>query len=210
MHPAAKPLMERIATTVRAAPLAQPIRIPGNGQPWTVEDLWLLADDENSYELVRGDLLMMTPASTIHGRYAMRLGASLSIYAEEHNLGEVYSAEAAFELQPPPQRVVRAPDVAFVSKARILPPEQEEGFWPIAPDLVIEIVSPSESQKEIREKIRDYFAAGTRLMWLVYPDEQLVEELRSPTALRQLVVDDNLEGGEVIPGFSYSLRQLFR
>jgi Uma2 family endonuclease len=76
--------------------------------------------------------------------------------------------------------------------------------------LVIEIISPSETSQMVQEKVQDYLAAGTRLIWLVYPNTQTVVEYRSLTQIRHLVRDDKLEGGEVLPGFSHPLSQLFR
>ena len=194
----------------KASPLAEPMRIPRPGRPWTVDDLLALSGDENRYELVRGDLLMMSPASPVQGRYASRLVGALDNYVFEHDLGEVYTAEPGFELVSGPEAMVRAPDVAFVSKGRIPPPDQQAGFWAIAPDLAVEIISPSETANEVQEKVRDYLVAGVRLIWLVYPDTKIVVEYRSFTQICQLMSDETLQGGEVIPGFSYPLPQLFR
>ncbi len=193
-----------------STPLAEPVRLPRRGRPWTVADLQALSDDENSYELVRGDLWMMTPASPVQGRYASRLSAALLAFVEEHALGEVYTAEPGFLLKPEPEPTVRAPDVAFVRKDRIPKEEEQEGFWPLAPDLAVEIVSPSETAETIQEKVRDYLAAGTRLIWLVYPKLKIVVEYRSDRQIRQLSIEDSLEGGEVLPGFQHPLKNLFR
>lgn len=193
-----------------SAPLAEPICLPRPGRPWKVVDLLALSGDENRYELIRGDLIMMSPASPVQGRYAMRLGHALYDYVDDHDLGEVYTAEPGFELQPDPEGIVRAPDIAFVRKEHIPPPDQETGFWPIAPDLVVEIISPSETAEAVQDKVRDYLAAGVRLIWLVYPKTKTVVEYQSPTQIRQLTIEDSLDGGEVIPGFSYPLKDLFR
>ncbi len=192
------------------APLVEPIRIPGPGRPWTADDLLALADAEERYELVGGDLMMRSPASPIQGRYAARLVGALASYLEEHELGEVYTAEPGFELRARPEQTVRAPDVAFLRHDKIPPPEQQAGFWPVAPDLVIEIISPSETSQAVQEKVQDYLSAGTRLIWLVYPSTQTVVEYRSSTQIRHLTLGDKLEGGEVLPGFNYPLSRLFR
>lgn len=193
-----------------SARLAEPILIPRQGRPWTVADLHALAGDEKRYELVRGDLLMMSPASPVQGRYASRLVGALDNYVYEHDLGEVYAAEPGFELESEPEQTVRAPDVAFVSKEHIPPADEQAGFWAIAPDLTVEIISPSETATQIQEKVQDYLSAGVRLTWLVYPDSKTVVEYRSATQIRHLTVEESLDGGEVIPGFRYSLQQLFR
>jgi len=175
---------------------------------WTAEDLLALADDENLYELVRGELIVMTPASARHGKFASRLDRALGGYVEEHGLGEAYTAEPGFELEAEPL-TIRAPDVAFVRRERIPPEGEPEEFWAIAPDLVIEIISPSETAQEIHEKVADYLRAGTQLLWLVYPASQTAMEYRPPMEARRLIVEDDLDGGDVVPGFRYPLKQLF-
>lgn len=197
-----------------SAPRAEPFLIPRRGRPWTVADLFALADHEYHYELVRGDLIMMSPASPVQGRYAARLGSALQSYVEDHNLGEVYTAEPGFILQPEtetePDPVVRAPDVAFVRTERIPPADQQAGFWPLAPDLAVEVISPSETAKSIQQKVEDYLAAGTRMIWLVYPDSKIVVEYQPRAQIRQYGIEDSLAGGEVLPGFAYALGRLFR
>jgi Uma2 family endonuclease len=188
----------------------EPVRLPRKDGPWKIEDLEGLADHENSYDLVHGDLYMMTPASPVHGRYITRLVAALHPYVEENNLGEIYTAESGFILQPEPDLTVRAPDVAFVRKDRIPPADQQQGFWPLAPDLVIEIISPSESAESIQEKVQDYLTAGTRLIWLVYPRLRSVVEYRSPSQIRQYNLAETLDAGDVILGFHLRMQTLFR
>ena len=90
------------------------------------------------------------------------------------------------------------------------PPGDQEGFWHLAPDLVIEIISPSESADSVQEKVQDYLAAGTQLIWLVYPKTRLIVEYQSSGEVRQLSGEDALEGGDLIPGFRYSLKNLFK
>ena len=194
-----------------STPLAEPIRLPrSGGRPWTAADLLALVDDEHRYELVRGDLIMMSPASPVQGRYATRLAHALYDYVDAHDLGEVYTAEPGFALQSEPEETVRAPDVAFVREERIPPPAEESGFWPIAPDLAVEIISPSETADAVQDKVQDYLAAGVRLIWLVYPKTKTVVAYQSATQIRQLGLEENLEGGDVIPGFRYALKDLFR
>lgn len=175
---------------------------------WTPDDLLALADDENRYELVRGELIMTPPASVRHGKFAARLVRVLSTHIAEHNLGEVYTAEPGFELASAPP-TVRAPDVAFVQRERIPPEGEPEGFWAIAPDLVIEIISPSETAQMIHEKVADYLQAGTQLLWVVYPTSQTVMEYCPPMDARRLTIEDDLDGSDVVPGFCYPLEQLF-
>lgn len=193
-----------------STPHAEPIIIPRVGRPWKIADLYKLADDERRFELVRGNLIMMSPASPVQGRFAERLSRVLGQYVEDNDLGEVYVSEPGFELRPDPDPTVRAPDVAFVAKARIPPPEQQAGFWPLAPDLAVEIIAPSGTAEMIQEKVQDYLGAGTRLVWLVYPRTKTIIVYHSASQIHQIGLNESLEGGEVIPGFSYPLRRLFR
>ncbi len=196
--------------TLNIGPVTQPVYVPRPGRPWTIDDLYRLADDENRYELVQGDLLMMSPASPVQGRFAVRLIQAIASHVDEHYLGEVYTCEPGFVLQPEPDAVIRVPDVAFVRTERIPPPEEQAGFWNLAPDLAVEVISPSETAAEIQAKVRDYLAAGTALIWLVYPQTQTVVEYRSLREIVQYGLDDTLEGGDVLPGFRYPLSRLFR
>ncbi len=192
------------------APLAEPVVISHPDQSWTAERLLKLADTDMRFELVRGTLLMMSPASPVQGRYAARITAALVAYLDEHDLGEVYTAEPGFKLQSAPQETVRCPDVAFVRRERIPPAAQQAGFWELAPDLAVEIISPSETAAYVQEKVQDYLAAGTRLVWLVYLATQTVIEYRGDGSIRQMSSDGSLEGGDVLPGLRYPLQRLFR
>ena len=200
------------AVQVRPAPAPPRRRVSRPPAPpvkrWTAAELLALPDDGHRYELVRGRLITMTPASARHGKLASRLDRALGVFVEAHDLGEVYTAEPGFALESDPD-TVRAPDVAFVRRERIPPEGEPEGFWAIAPDLVIEIVSPSESAHTVQAKVADYLRAGTRLLWVVYPDSRTVMEFRAPDQARMLTVEDHLEGGEVVPGFSLPLARLF-
>ncbi|MBI3760955.1 MAG: Uma2 family endonuclease [Chloroflexi bacterium] len=205
-----RPSTAEIAEQLAHAPRAEPIRLPGPGRPWTIAELEALSGDDYRYELVRGDLMIASPASPIQGRYAVRLIHALVDFVDEHDLGEVYTAEPGFILKPEPEAIVRAPDVAFVRKDRIPPPDEQTGFWPVAPDLAVEIVSPSDRADEIEAKVRDYLTFGVRLAWVVYPSKQVIVEHRSLAEACHLGLDDELAGGEVLPGFTHPLRQLFR
>jgi Uma2 family endonuclease len=182
--------------------------IPPPGRPWTADDLLALADDTHyRYELVRGELRRMSPPSPRHGRYEVRLIVAISKYLESNPIGEVFPGDAGFQWQADPL-TIRAPDVAFVAQRRI-PPDSVAGFWPLAPDLVVEIISPSESAGEIAEKVSDYLRAGVQLRWLVYPDQQEVQEYRPQQPFHIYDRAAALDGREVLPGFQYALSNLF-
>lgn len=202
----ARPTVE-LSPPVFPTPARLVVRKPP-GKKWTAEDLLALAGDENRYELVRGELMMMAPAGPRHGKFAARLVLAIGNHVEAQDLGQVYTAEPGFQLEAEPL-TIRAPDVAFVQRSRI-PEGEPAGFWPLAPDLVVEIISPSETARDIHEKVNDYLQAGTRLIWLVYPDNKTVMEYRAPDQARVLTANDDLEGEDVLTGFRYPLQQLFR
>jgi len=178
------------------------------GRAWTTADLIALSGSELHYELARGEMLAMTPTNPLHGMYASRIDRALSQHVAAHDLGEVFTAEAGFELQPEPEATVRAPDVSFIRKDRMPNPPPQTGFWPIAPDLVVEVVSPTDSAQEIQLKVDDYLSAGVHIVWLIYPKTRSAMEFRGSQA-RRLAVTDNLDGGDVVPGFALPIASIF-
>ena len=103
---------------------------------------------------------------------------------------------------------VRAPDVAFISKARFTPPP-EEAFWPGAPDLAVEIVSPGDTIREIDEKVKAWMDAGARMVWVLNPAWRAATVYRSATEIKTLTEKDELSGEDVVPGFRHPLGELF-
>lgn len=160
------------------------------------------------YELVKGELIEMSPPSIYHGRFAIRLGTRLDAFVEAHELGEVF-VESGYTLEHDPD-TVRGPDVSFLSAARI-PPEglPEEGFFPGAPDLAIEIVSPGDLDYEIHGKVDDYLENGTRLVWVVRPKQRTVTVYHPDGTARRLGIRDTLSGEDLLPGFELALVELF-
>ena len=175
----------------------------------TADELLRLPDDGWRYELLKGELIKMTPAGPRHGRIAMKLGSLLEQHASAHNLGSVYAAETGYRLEHDPD-TVRAPDVSFVSRDRLPPEGESDRYWPFAPDLAVEVVSPSDTVSEVQEKVMDYIAAGTRLVWVAHPKTRTVTEYRSLAEVRVLTAADLLDGADVVPGFSYRVGELFQ
>src|SRR4051812_16549369 len=130
---------------------------------YTAADLLRMPDNGWRYELVRGELRKMTPAGGPHGRIAARLASRLDQYVEAHDLGFVYAAETGFLIATQPD-TVRAPDVAFVSADHADADDDDEGFVNGAPDLVAEVVSPSDTYAAVEEKAFAWLAAGTRMV----------------------------------------------
>jgi Uma2 family endonuclease len=176
--------------------------------PMTADELLELPSAGHRYELVEGELKEMTPASARHGRIAMRLGALLEQHARQHQLGVVYAAETGFKLGENPD-TVRAADAAFIGQDRIPAGGEPEGYWDIAPDMVVEVVSPSDTAQAVQSKVTDWLQAGCRLVWVVYPDTQTVTEYRALTEVRVLTAGDRLASGDVLAGFACPIHELF-
>ncbi len=174
----------------------------------TADELWQLPDDSHKYELVAGELIQMPPSGFLHGTVATNFVRLLSEHAIKHDLGVVCSAETGFKLRPNPD-TVRAPDAAFVTKARILTEGRPERFWPGAPDLAVEVVSPTDRFDDVLEKVQEYLVAGTRLVWVALPRTKTVMACRSTGEVKILREDDELRGEEVLPGFVCQVQEIF-
>jgi Uma2 family endonuclease len=175
----------------------------------TADDLYTMPDHGGRNELVKGEIVPMSPASTKHGQLAFRLAFKVGLFVAENKLGEVYAAETGFTISQNPD-TVRAPDVAFVTGSRL--PEEgipASGFWAIAPDLVAEVVSPNDRMSDVQDKMTDYLNAGVRLVWLVDPKTRTVTAYQSFKDVQILIEWDVLEGGDVLPGFQLALADLF-
>ena len=174
----------------------------------TAEDLLTMPDDGSRYELVKGELRKMPPAGNIHGNRTMRLGWRLAQYVEMNDLGIVFAAETGFKLSSNPD-TVRAPDIAFISKKRIAEVGAVEGFWPGAPDLAIEVVSPGDTYTEVGEKVEEYLRAGAHAVWVVDPRRRTITVYLSLSDITILSESDTLDGGNIIPGFRCKVAEIF-
>lgn len=175
-------------------------------QPMTAEELLRMPDDGYRYELVRGELRKMPPAGGEHGEIAHEIGLQLGMYVKAKQLGKVYAAETGFLIGTNPD-TVRAPDVAFVSQDRLAP--RQKGYPALAPDLVAEVVSPNDRPSEVAEKMADWLAAGTRMVLVIDPRQRTVTLYRPPTGMTVLMENDELDGGDVVPGWRLAVRELF-
>lgn len=165
----------------------------------TAADLLTLPDDDYRYELVRGKLIRMPPPGWRHGRTVVRVASGVERFVDEQQLGIVL-AESGYHLGWGPD-TVRAPDVSFITAERLPPGEFPHAYPTLAPDLAVEVLSPSERPGARREKMRDYFAAGTRLVWEIDPAQRTITVYRSAHEGATLAATDELTGAEVLPGF---------
>lgn len=172
----------------------------------TAEELLDLPDDGWRYELVRGELLRMTPASYEHAKVTITIGAVLAEFVRARDLGDILGGDPGFTLARNPD-TVRAPDVAFVAADRR--PADGPGFPDLAPDLAVEVVSPNDRAGEIAEKVQEWLDAGCRAVWVAHPKlKRLVVHHPDGTA-RMLGPEDELDGGDVLPGFRVTVAELF-
>jgi len=175
----------------------------------TVEEFETYPFPEGKVELVRGEPRVMSPAAGGHGVVQGNLSGLLQQFVRQHRLGRVFNDGVGFELIALP-RTVRNPDLSFVRSDR-LPPGgiRRRGFLKMAPDLSVEVLSPDESAAELQEKIGDYQAAGTPLIWVIDPERSTVRVLQLGEPDLLLRADDTLDGGDVIPGFRCPVSELF-
>jgi Uma2 family endonuclease len=172
----------------------------------TAEDLFKLPSDRRC-ELVDGVVIDMSPPGGIHGKVAVKFAARILNHVEAHELGTVV-AESGFILRRGPD-TVRGPDVAFVKAERLPPGGEPVAYWGIVPDLVVEVISPGDTAAEIQARIREWIEAGVPLLWIASPRRQTVEVIRSLQDRVLLGVGDVLDGGDVLPGFTCPVADLF-
>jgi Uma2 family endonuclease len=165
----------------------------------TAEDLLRLNIQDKRSELVRGQLVVREPAGLAHGVVASRIGERVAGFVRVHALGLVVAAETGFMLALDPD-TVRAPDVGFIRRDRV-PDPLPRGYASIAPDLVVEVLSPDDRPGEVLAKVADWLRAGTRLVWVVDPIRRAARVYRADGTEAFATGDDSLDGEDVLPGF---------
>ncbi len=172
----------------------------------TVRDLELMPDDDSvQVELDEGELVTMPPAGEEHGFVELDLARRIANHVKQHSLGRVYGADTGFILK---NDTMRAPDISFVRKDRVAE-IKSKGFAKGAPDLAVEIFSPSDSVPQLMRKVHQYLKAGCHVVWVVYPDSREVHVLEANGADRILNDADNLEAPDLLPGFSIKVAEIF-
>lgn len=178
-------------------------------KPVTAEELLVMPDHGLRNELVRGEVRWMAPAGNVHGRIAVNVTTPLDQHVRENDLGLVFAAETGFKIESGPD-TVRAPDVAFVRRERVEEVGEVEGFWPGAPDLAVEVVSPNDLYTEVEEKVADWVDAGAGMVVVVNPRNKTVAVRHSQTEIIILGEDGALDGDEIVPGWSLAVHDIFR
>jgi Uma2 family endonuclease len=174
----------------------------------TAEQLMRMPHDGHRYGLVSGELRRKSPPDLIHAIVLSAMDELLRGYARTHNLGVVGGGDAGFLLARDPD-TVRGPDVAFIRKERLAANPPSHAFWPGAPDLAVEILSPSDRPREVREKVNAWLQAGVKMAWVVDPDRRTVAVHRPATDIETLAENADLDGQDVLPGFRCRVADLF-
>ncbi|MCS7220491.1 MAG: Uma2 family endonuclease [Anaerolineae bacterium] len=183
------------------------VTAPSEARLITGEEL-LAMGDIGPCELIDGRIVPMAPAGIQHGTIELNLGSALKQFVQQRELGWVAAGEVGIYTRRNPDRV-RGADLVFISKGRLssgLP----QGFLEIAPELIVEILSPEDRWQNVRQKIEEYFAIGVERVWVVDPENRAVLVYRSNTEMRQLGEGDILKGEGILEGFTLPVASLFQ
>lgn len=175
---------------------------------YTPEDLLTMPGGER-FELVDGQLQgkeMGAESDWI----SMKINRLLGSYTDANDSGDVFGPETGYRCFPDAPNVVRKPDGSFIAKGRLPGEEIPKGHVDIAPDLAIEVISPNDLYHEVDAKVHLYQDAGIRLIWVINPENRTVKVYTPDhAAYRELSLNDELDGGEVLPGFRCAVREVF-
>jgi Uma2 family endonuclease len=174
----------------------------------TASELFGMPDDGFRYELVKGELRKMSPSGSEHGATIVNITVLLAQDVRARKLGVCFGAETGFKLASDPD-TVRAPDVAFIRSERIPETGLPKKFWPGAPDLAVEVLSPGDTRREVDEKVEDWLEAGVLAVWVINPKQRVVTVYRSVKDATRLSEGDELDGGDVVPGFRCKVSEIF-
>ena len=183
---------------------------PSARKVWTEAELQALPEDGYIHEVVNGELVMSPKNNFQHENICGRLFLALANFNREHRLGVVLGSSAGYWMK---NRNCRAPDVSFIPKARLIQvgfrPSTKK-FFPGAPDLAAEVLSPSNTRAEIDDRLKDFFASGTQIAWVINPDDESGEICHSPTSRQLVGAGGILDGEQLLPGFRYLFADLFQ
>jgi Uma2 family endonuclease len=177
---------------------------------WTEAELQALPEDGYIHEVVDGELVMSPKNNPYHGDICADLSMALRVFAKARQLGVVWDSSTGFWMS---NRNCRAPDVSFVSRERLQAlgfKRHAQNFFPGAPDLAVEVLSPNNTRAEIDERLRDFFASGTQIAWIINPDAECVEVCHAPDQRKLLGPGADLDGEHLLPGFRYPIADLFK
>lgn len=171
-------------------------------------DELLAMGDIGPSELIEGRIVLKSPTGDEHAAYESNFDEYLKAFVRAHKLGKVRVGEVGIYTHRNPD-TVRAADVAFISNERYAQRKQKGGYLDVAPELIVEIMSPSDCWSDVKQKLREYFSIGVKLVWVADPTDRTVEAYRSLTDVREFKEADTLTGDDVLPGFSVPVASLF-
>ena len=174
----------------------------------TAEDLLRLSSQGVKGELIRGVLCETVSVGKVHSFVAGNIITAFNIHVKPRRLGRVGGTDGGVLIERNPD-TVREPDVFYISAERLPLDDQSDGYLEVAPELVVEIISPSDSQREVNDKTQMWLALGVLMVLEVYPAEQAVMAHRPGAPAVTLTGDGELDCGDVLPGFSLPLREIF-
>lgn len=173
----------------------------------TADELMRLSSDGGRYELVRGELKILSFASSEQGVVTAALTTLVGLFVRQHVLGATCVA-GGFQLEHDPDTVL-APDIAFIERKRFEAAGLTGKFWQGPPDLAVEVKSPGDRAGEVSAKAQSWLAHGTRQVWIVDPQKRTVTVYHRDGRIVALSETDTLEGGDVVPGFACPIRKIF-
>lgn len=183
--------------------------LSGDVCKYTVQELWEIQAraDCDQFELDEGELIQLPPTGFTHGRTGGEMLGQIRDYLKSNPIGTVVAGEVGFILS---QDTVRAPDAAYLSNTRLAAaPPPEEGFYPGAPDLAVEVMSPNDSLGDLIKKVSQYLKAGTTLVWVLDPRRRVVVVFRADGIIEVVQAGSVLSGDPLLPGFQCQVDSLF-
>ena len=172
----------------------------------TGEALYEMSSVESA-ELVQGVIVHHMPTGHLHGLIESIITTLLFNFVRPRKLGRVFSGEVGIYIQRNPD-TIRAADVAFVSTERVAH-IKSHSYLDVAPELIVEVMSPNDSWSEVHQKLEEYFSIGVELIWIVDPKLQQIHVYQSLDSVQRLSINDTLTGGSVLPGFEAAVAELF-
>ncbi|NEP07408.1 MAG: Uma2 family endonuclease [Okeania sp. SIO2G4] len=173
----------------------------------TDQEFQALSEDGSHYELINGEVVDMGNSGMEHGNITAYLCGVIELYARPKKLGVTCDSSTAFTFKSGNKR---SPDIYFVSKDRLLGLKRlPKGYFQGAPDLAVEVISPNNTFEELHQKIVEYFENNCRLVWVINPDEKSILIYHKPQPDKLLQVADNLDGEDILPGFTLPVTDLF-
>ena len=174
----------------------------------TAKELFELPSNGFRYELINGSLHMMSPAGGRHGRLASRIALQLGNHIEVNGLGVVLAAKTGFRISVDPDTVIAA-DVAYVERSRYVAVENETGYLPLAPDLAVAVISPSDRFSQVESKALTWLAAGCRLVLIVDPETETVHAYRSREQIQIFETHETIDCSDAVPDWKLNIAKIF-